>query len=125
MEEEGAREGTREGTSSCVPSVALPVSMLLPSSQVPGTVSANCKWMKILNLWIIVNTKSFSNDRRDKPKGGSSGGLSLLNPSYLALGKGDSPGGDKKAITMGGEVLDKLIIYQQFNNYFPCTRTSK
>lgn len=39
MEEEGAREGTREGTSSCVPSVALPVSMLLPSSQVPGTVS--------------------------------------------------------------------------------------
>ena len=32
-------EGAREGTSSCVPSVALPVSMLLPSSQVPGTVS--------------------------------------------------------------------------------------
>ena len=81
--------------------------------------------MKILNLWIIVNTKSFSNDRRDKPKGGSSGGLSLLNPSYLALGKGDSPGGDKKAITMGGEVSDKVIIYQQINNHFPCSRTSK
>ena len=46
----------------------------------------------------------FSNDRRDKPKDKPAGGLSLLNPSYLALGKADSPGGDKKAITMGGEV---------------------
>ena len=72
-----------------------------------------------------ANTTPLANDRRDKPKGGSSGGLSLLNPSYLALGKGDSPGGDKKAITMGGEVFDKLNTYQQINNYFACSRTSK
>ena len=65
-----------------------------------------------------ANTTPLANDRRDKPKGGSSGGLSLLNPSYLALGKGDSPGGDKKAITMGGEVFYKLNTYQQFNNNF-------
>lgn len=30
-----------------------------------------------------------SNDRREKPKEKPAGGLSLLNPSYLALGKTD------------------------------------
>ena len=31
----------------------------------------------------------FSNDRREKPKEKPAGGMSLLNPSYLALGKAD------------------------------------
>jgi len=58
-----------------------------------------------------ANTTPLANDRREKPKDKPAGGLSLLNPSYLALGKADSPGGgDKKAITMGGENFQVKIM---------------
>ena len=42
-----------------------------------------------VTIWTHVNMNSFSNDRREKPKDKPAGGLSLLNPSYLALGKAD------------------------------------